>query len=158
MHEPLKAVALTAAVAGVLLAAPIVSIVAARAAVPVHMDDGAASHDIVDRHARTGCRYDNADEFPPRAAGHPDGTTETVTWATAGEDTVVIRPGNATGLPYGCWWSPDEAALHTAGDRPMMFAEVTRAECPPAYDGRAEAPTGAECRGFACTPCERLAR
>ncbi|KRD23354.1 hypothetical protein [Streptomyces sp. Root264] len=131
MHEPLKAVALTVAVAGVLLAAPMVSIVAARAAAPVHMDDGAAPPDIVDRHDGTGCRYDNADEFPPRAARHPDGTTETVTWATAGEDTVVIRPGNATGLPCGCWWSPDEAALHTAGDRPMMFVEVTRTERSP---------------------------
>ncbi|MEV5530495.1 hypothetical protein [Streptomyces prunicolor] len=132
MHEPLKAVALTAAVAGVLLAAPIVSIVAARAAVPVHMDDGAAlpdaEHEIVDRHDGTGCRYDNADEFPPRAAGHPDGTTETVTWATTGEDTVVIRPGNATGLPDGCWWSPYEAALHTDGDRPLMSVEITRTE------------------------------
>ncbi|MFI1510455.1 hypothetical protein [Streptomyces sp. NPDC020597] len=116
MHEPVKAAALTLAVAGVLLAAPLASIVAARAAVPVHLHDG------------TGCHYDNADEFPPRAAGHPDGATETVTRATAGEDTVVIRPGNATGLPYGCWWDPDETTLHTAGDRPMMFVEVTRTE------------------------------
>ncbi|MFF3742385.1 hypothetical protein [Streptomyces sp. NPDC002566] len=69
-----------------LLAAPIVSIVAARAAVPVHMDDGAAlpdaEHDIVDRHDDTGCQYDN----------------------TTREGAVVIRPGNATGLPDGCWW------------------------------------------------------
>ncbi|MCX5269423.1 hypothetical protein [Streptomyces sp. NBC_00199] len=132
MHEPLKAVALTAAVAGVLLAAPIGAIVAARAAAPVHMDDGAAppdaEHDIVDRHDDTGCRYDSADEFPPRAADHPDGTTETVIWGTAGEDTVVIRPGSATGLTYGCWWDPDEAALHTTGDRQMTFVEVTRTE------------------------------
>lgn len=132
MHEPLKAVALTAAVAGVLLAAPIVSIVAARAAAPVHMDDSAALHDaereIVDRHDDTGCPCENADEFHPCAVDRPDGATGTAAWRTAGEHTVVIRPGNATGLPYGCWWSPDEAALHTAGDRPMMLVEVTRTE------------------------------
>ncbi|MFF4036371.1 hypothetical protein ACFYZ2_42645 [Streptomyces sviceus] len=128
MHEPLKAIALTAAVAGVLLAAPIVSIGAARAAVPVHMDGGAAppdaEHHIVDRHDGTSCRYAN-DEFRPRAAGRPDGTTEAFTWATAGKDTVAIRPGDATGLPYGCWWDPGEASLRTAGDRPMTFVDVT---------------------------------
>ncbi|MCX4768110.1 hypothetical protein OG562_45825 [Streptomyces sp. NBC_01275] len=132
MHEPLKAVALTAAVAGVLLAAPIVSIVAARAAVPVHMDDSAAlpdaEHKIVDWHDDTGCPYENADEFHPCAVDRPDGTTGTVTWGTAGEHTVVIRPGNATGLPDGCWWGPDEAAPRTAGDRPMMFVDITRTE------------------------------
>ncbi|MGW6925878.1 hypothetical protein ACWGA9_32150 [Streptomyces sp. NPDC054950] len=121
MHEPLKAVALTAAVAGVLLAAPIVSIVAARAAAPAHMGHSAALHDA-------GCSYENADEFHPCAVDRPDGTTGTVAWRTAGEHTVVIRPGNATGLPDGCWWGPDAPALRTAGDRPMMFVDITRTE------------------------------
>lgn len=147
MHEPLKAVALTAAVAGVLLAAPTGSIVAVRAAAPVLVDEHSdvvtdAEHEVIGRPGDTGCPDENADASHPRAVDHPDGTTATVTRGTAGQDRIVIRPGNATAPPDGCWWGPDEAAPRTAGDRPMTFVDVTRTErsVPPAHDGRAEAP------------------
>jgi hypothetical protein len=132
MHEPLKAVALTAAVAGVLLAAPIGSIVVTRAAAPVLVDDSAvvtdAEHEINERPGGTGCPDDNADESPPRAVGHPEGTTGTVTWGTVREDMIVIRPGTETAPPDGCWWGSDEAPPPTAGERSMTFVDVTRTE------------------------------
>ncbi|MFJ1733043.1 hypothetical protein [Streptomyces sp. NPDC088254] len=153
MHEPLKAVALTAAVAGVLLAAPIGSIVAVRAAAPVLLDDSAVvtdtEHEVIIRPGDTGCPDENANESHPRAVDHPDGTTATVTWGTAGQDTIVIRPGqrdrSARRLPA----SSDEAAPRTADDRPMTFVDVTRTErsVPQRMTAAQRPQAGAERRG-----------